>query len=318
MAVELVNNNENYLDIIVKKIARESPQLKDLSPEQLETIAKKVILERLTKEMDDKANVADIDLGTEINLFIQQAGRTSSIYTKSIYRQAIAKILRYARRNQINILLMNYAQADDFIYQLAGSPKAVRLTIAAISSFYSFLERRYTAVKNPIRGTKARPQDKTIKPTEIPTDEEMQIIIDSLPENEKLAVYIMAYRGLRVGALNRLKVWGNSFSSVSKGKEIFGEFSDDIMAMLKKSPLNNKSPFGDYSTGALKVRIIRATQKLHKQGIINAPYSAHDFRHYYAVSNYKQDRDIYRLSKLLDHTNIAITQNYLKALKIAV
>jgi len=318
MAGELVNNNENHVDIIVKKIARESPQLKDLSPEQLEIIAKIVITNRLTKEMDDKANIADIDISTEINLFIQQAGRTASIYTKAIYRQAIATLTRWARKNQINILLMNYAQADDFIYSLAGSPKSIRLKVAAISSFYSFLERRHSAVKNPIRGSKARPQDKTVKPIEIPTDEEMQIIIDSLPDYEKMAVYIMAYRGLRVGALNRLKVWGNGYQTVSKGKEIFGEFSDDIMAMLKKSSLNNKSPFGDYSTGALKVRIIRATQKLYKAGKINAPYSAHDFRHYYAVSNYKQEKDIFKLSKLLDHTNIAITQNYLKALKIAV
>jgi len=267
--------------------------------------------------MDEKANIADIDIGNEINLFIQQAGRTKSIYTKSIYRQAIATLLRYARKNQLNILLLTYSQIDEFIYSLKGAPKTIRLKIAAISSFYSFLERRHTAVKNPIRGTKARPQDKTIKPTEIPTDDEMQIIIDSLPDFLKLAVYIMAYRGLRVGALNKLKVWGNGFQTVSKGKEIYGEFSDDIIAMLKKSSLNYKMPFCDLSTGALKVRIIRATQKLHKQGIINAPYSAHDFRHYFAVSNYLQDKDIYRLSKLLDHSNIAITQTYLKTLKIA-
>jgi len=317
MVLNRVENN-NSVDFIIRKIAKESPQLKDLNNEQLETIAKIVITQRLTKEMDEKANIADIDIGNEINLFIQQAGRTSSIYTKSIYRQAIATLLRYARKNQINILMMNYAQADDFIYSLTGAPKTIRLKIAAISSFYSFLERRHSAVKNPIRGTKARPLDKTVKPTEIPTDDEMEIIIDSLPDYEKLAVYIMAYRGLRIGALNRLKIWGNGFQTISKGKEIYGEFSDDIIAMLKKSPLNNKSPFGDYSTGALKVRIIRATQKLHKQGKINAPYSAHDFRHYFAVSNYLQDKDIYRLSKLLDHSNIAITQTYLKALKIAV
>jgi Site-specific recombinase XerC len=317
MVLNRVENN-NSVDFIIRKIAKESPQLKDLNNEQLEQIAKIVITQKLTKEMDDKANIADIDISNEINLFIQQAGRTKSIYTKSIYRQAIATLLRYARKNQINILMMNYAQADDFIYSLTGAPKTIRLKIAAISSFYSFLERRHTAVKNPIRGTKARPQDKTVKPTEIPTDEEMQIIIDSLPDYEKLAVYIMAYRGLRIGALNRLKIWGNGFQTISKGKEINGEFSDDILSMLKKSSLNYKMPFCDLSTGALKVRIIRATQKLHRQGKINAPYSAHDFRHYFAVSNYLQDKDIYRLSKLLDHSNIAITQTYLKALKIAV
>jgi integrase len=267
--------------------------------------------------MDEKANVADIDLSAEINTFIQQSGRTSSISTKAIYREAIATLTRWARKNNINILLLSYAQADDFIYSLTGAPKSIRVKIAAISSFYSFLERRHSTIKNPIRGTRARPQDKTVKETEIPTDEEMPIILDSLPDYEKLAVYVMAHRGLRVGALNRLKIWGNGYKTVSKGKEIYGEFSDDILKMIKSSPLNNIAPFGEYSTGALKVRIIRATQKLYNEGKIHAPYSAHDFRHYFAITQYKIDRDIYKLSKLLDHSNIAITQTYLKALKIS-
>ena len=317
MVLDTVENN-NSVDFIIRKIAKESPQLKDLNNEQLEQIAKIVITQRLVKCMDEKVNIADIDISNEINLFIKQAGRTSSIYTKAVYRQALAALIRWSRKNQINILLLNYAQVDDFIYSLSGAPKTKLLTIAAISSFYSFLERRHSAIKNPIRGTKARPQNINTKTVEIPTDDEMQVIIDSLPDYEKLAVYIMAYRGLRVGALNKLKVWGNSYSTFSKGKEIFGEFSDDIMAMIKKSPLNNKSPFGDYSTNALKIRIIRATKKLYKAGKIQSAYSPHDFRHYFAVSNYLQDKDIYRLSKLLDHSNIAITQTYLKALKIAV
>ena len=320
MAMEIMINNDdqqNNVDFIVQKIARESPQLKDLNNEQLEIIARHVITERLIKEMSDKADIADIDLQNEISLFIQQAGRTKSIATKTVYREALAILTRYARKNNINILMMNYAQADDFIYSLSGAPKSIRLKVAAISSFYSFLERRHSTVKNPIRGTKARPQDKTVKNLEIPTDEEMPVILDSLPDYEKLAVAVMAYRGLRVGSLFRLKIMNNGYQAVSKGKEIYGDFSDDIMTMIKNSPLNNISPFGDYSTGALKVRIIRATNKLYKAGKINAPYSAHDFRHYFAVSEYKKDKDIYKLSKMLDHSNIAITQNYLKSIKLS-
>ena len=49
-----------------------------------------------------------------------------------------------------------------------------------------------------------------------------------------------------------------------------------------------------------------------------AAYSAHDFRHYFAVSEYLKDKDIYKLSKLLDHSNISVTEGYLKGLKIAV
>jgi site-specific recombinase XerD len=82
--------------------------------------------------------------------------------------------------------------------------------------------------------------------------------------------------------------------------------------------LNNKTPFSSISTNALKLRVWRATKKLYEKGLIKDAYSAHDFRHYFAVSEYKKDKDIYKLSKLLDHTNITITQNYLRSMKIAV
>ena len=57
--------------------------------------------------------------------------------------------------------------------------------------------------------------------------------------------------------------------------------------------------------------------KLRNQGKISAAYSAHDLRHYFTVSEDMKDKGIYKLSKLLDHTNISITENYLKWLKIS-
>jgi len=123
---------------------------------------------------------------------------------------------------------------------------------------------------------------------------------------------------LRIGGLNRLKVWGNRYKTVSKGKAITGEFPIDIINNFRVSGLSSQNPFEGYSTNALKLRIYRATSKLHKSGKIRSAYSAHDFRHFFAVSEYEKDRDIYKLSKLLDHSNIAITESYLKSLKFVV
>jgi integrase len=212
---------------------------------------------------------------------------------------------------------MTPGQADDFIYSLKGSPNSIRLTVAGISAFYSYLERRYSVIKNPIRGTKARPGVKTVKDIEIPSEIELFTILNELPELERMAVYIMAYRGLRVGALNNLKVWGNKYQSYSKGKNIYGEFPSEVIVNIKTSELNNKTPFETLTTNALKLRIYRQTMRLQREGKIKAAYSAHDFRHYFAVTEYQKDKDIYKLSKLLDHTNISITENYLKSLKIS-
>jgi site-specific recombinase XerD len=118
-----------------------------------------------------------------------------------------------------------------------------------------------------------------------------------------------------VGALNKLKVWGNHYKSVSKGKIIQGEFPVEVICNIKTSTLDNQTPFSSLSTNALKLRIYRATMKLQKEGKIRSAYSAHDFRHYFAVSEYQKDKDIYKLSKMLDHSNIAITETYLKSLK---
>jgi site-specific recombinase XerD len=45
---------------------------------------------------------------------------------------------------------------------------------------------------------------------------------------------------------------------------------------------------------------------------IAAAYSAHDLRHLYAVTEYRKDRDLYRVSKPLGHASIQVTEKYLR------
>ena len=315
---ELIQYKTNEVEKMAVKIANESPELNDLSAEQLEQIARLVITQNLTNELNLKSKIANINFKDEKTMFIMQSSRTGSEYTQSAYRQAIRELEKFTKKHGYNFFQLTPGQADDFIYSLSGSPNSKLLTIGGVSSFYSYLERRYSVIKNPMRGTRARPVKKTVKDIEIPSEIELFTILEELPELEKMAVYIMAYRGLRVGALSNLKVWGNRYQSVPKGKSIYGEFPIEIITNIKYSYLNNKTPFETISTSALKMRIIRQTSKLHRQGKIQAAYSAHDFRHYFAVSEYTKDKDIYKLSKLLDHTNISITESYLKSLKVAV
>jgi site-specific recombinase XerD len=271
-----------------------------------------------TNELNTKVKLANIDYMKEKAIFLMTSSKTGSEDTKTAYLKALIILEKYCMKNDINILVITPGQIDDFIHSLNGSPNSVRLTVAGISAFYSYLERRYSVIKNPIRGTRARPGVKTVKEVEIPTEIELFTILNELPELERMAVYIMAYRGLRVGALNKLKVWGAKYQSYSKGKNIYGEFPIEVIVNIKHSDLNNKTPFESLTTNALKLRIYRQTMKLQREGKINAAYSAHDFRHYFAVTEYEKDKDIYKLSKLLDHTNISITETYLKTLKIDI
>ena len=157
-------------------------------------------------------------------------------------------------------------------------------------------------------------KQKIIDPNTSETGKNIMLqILNNLPELEKIAVSIMCYRGLRVGSLRNMKIWGNKYKSVSKGKQIYGEFPVEVITNL-----NNKITFENMTTNSIKLRIYRQTMKLYKEGKIRSPYSCHDFRHFFAVTEYKKDKDIYRLSKLLDHSNISITENYLKSLKIEI
>jgi site-specific recombinase XerD len=316
MTVEKQLTVNKTVEKMALNIARNSPKLNDLTDEQLEQIARIVITQNLTNELNIKSKIINIDYKMEKDIFLLQVSRTGSEYTQISYYKSLRKLEKYTKKNDINILQMTPGQADDFIYNLTGSPNSKNLTIAGVSSFYTYLERRYSVIKNPIRGTKARPVKKSVREIEIPSEIELFTILNSLPEMERAAVYIMSYRGLRVGALKKLKVWGNKYQSYSKGKMIYGEFPIEVITNIKSSELNNRTPFETLTTNAMKLRIYRHTLKLYNEGKIQAAYSAHDFRHYFAVSEYQKDKDIYKLSKLLDHTNISITETYLRSLKI--
>jgi len=300
------------------RIASQSPKLNDLAGEHLEQIAKIVMTQNLAAELSGLAKIASIDYKMEKSTFISHSSKTGSKHTQTSYLKALNELEHYTAKNGINILQLTPGQADDFIYSLTGSPNTKSITIAGVSSFYTYLERRHSTIKNPIRGTKARPAKKTVKDIEAPSESELPLILDSMPELEKMAVYVMAFRGLRIGALKNLKIWGSKYQSVSKGKSIFGELPAEIVAGIKSSELNSRTPFESLTTNALKLRIYRHTSKLHREGKIQSAYSAHDFRHYFAISEYKKNKDIYKLSKLLDHTSISITEGYLRSLKLEI
>lgn len=315
LIIKNTNNEISDVNSVARMIANETPKLEDLTSEQLEQLAKIVVAQNLTDELKTKAKLAKINYKDEKTIFIMCSSKSGSEHTQSAYLKSLSTLEKYCKKNDIDILQITTKQADDFITSLKGSPNSIRLTVAGISAFYSFLERRYNVIKNSFRGTKSRPVAKTVKDTEIPNESELFTILQNVNELERMAIYIMAYRGLRVGALKNLKVWGTHYQTTSKGKVINGEFPAEVMANV--TFINNHTPFEFISTNALKVRIYRATKKLHEKGLITNTYSAHDFRHYFAVSQYLEDRDIYKLSKLLDHSNIAITETYLKTMKVA-
>jgi site-specific recombinase XerD len=310
-------------------IAREAPTLADLNGEQLEQIARLVITQRLTNELHTASNLAGIDWHTKRETFLSDA---KSEHTRRAYSAAMDKLEAWTNREGINPLELTAATADQFIREIKAHGKSAATTrrdIAAVSAFYTFLERYHAAIKNPIRGTRIRPAKENKKETVIPSAKDYKIIISALPDIERAIVITMATRGLRAGALPTLELKNSKYHGKSKGKiltenDIAGiTLPPEAITAIKAAGLDLKKPFswktkqGTVNTAnAIEGRINYYIGKLYGAGKISAAYSCHDFRHLFAIQEYKKNKDIFRLSKLLNHAGIQITQIYLKSLGV--
>ena len=286
------------------------------SPEQRAQAVSFASLLDTAQQLIIKKRIGGINYESEKKTFLENAGRTQSRHTQTAYGYALGRLDEWAGRQKINVLELTPAQADDFVYSLKGerSASSVRLDVSAASSFYTWLERRHEGVKNPFRGTRARPAKKIDVDIVIPSPGEIEIIINELPPDLAAAVAIMGYRGLRVGILPGLSISGSKFSGFSKGKDVSGALPSAALEAVKKANLPLRGPFAGQLANTLAKKIARAIEKLYKDGKVQGRYSVHDFRHAYSINEYRKDRDLYRVSKLLGHASIQVTESYLRGL----
>jgi integrase len=141
---------------------------------------------------------------------------------------------------------------------------------------------------------------------------------------EQAIIKTLALRGLRAGALPTLTRSAGRYYGTSKGKKLTEGATEGVILpqealdAIEKAGLDIKKPFAPYKTDALEKRVTYRTGKLFREGKIKAAYSCHDFRHFFAVREYQKDKDIFRVSKLLNHADVSITQKYLRGLKVSL
>jgi site-specific recombinase XerD len=306
------------------RIQREAPTLADLNQKQLEQIARLVMTQRLTTELNTAVDLAGVNWTQEQETFL---GDTKSPHTRRAYAAALNRLETWADREGLNPLAMTAAHADQFIRALRAegrAPTSTRRDIAAASAFFTFMERYHAAVRNPFRGTRIRPPNENVKEIVIPTVKEYKTIISSFPLTEKAIVEVLALRGLRAGALPTLEKKGSRYHGKSKGKELMeGEVKGvtlptKAIEAITAATLDTQKPFAWITANAIERRINYHIGKLYQAGKIKALYSCHDFRHFFAKNEYQKDKDILRVSRLLNHANIAITQKYLRSIRVSL
>ena len=269
--------------------------------------------------MKEEQLIKQIDYETEKENFFKQCSKTKSNHTKRQYKNGLNKLEEYCKMNNKNILFIKAREADDFITEVNSSELSnlsVRALVSSCSSFFSFLERRYPFMKNPFRGTKTRPPVKNKKRLEVPTKKEIELIIKDISDPLiKVAIIFIMECGVRVGALPKLEIRNNKYYSYSKGKEVSGKVTDKVIKLLKQNNLSFNCPFKNKSSEVIRNIFYRSSKRLYEQGKIKAAYSIHDIRHYFAVTLYKQTKDIELIRQALNHSSIAITGIYLKSLE---
>ncbi|MDA0011234.1 tyrosine-type recombinase/integrase [Brachyspira hyodysenteriae] len=291
-----------------------------ISQEQAELLYKQANYLNILDYMKEEQLIKQIDYETEKENFFKQCSKTKSNHTKRQYRNGLNKLEEYCSMNNKNILFIKAREADDFITEVNSSELSnlsIRALVSSCSSFFSFLERRYPFMKNPFRGTKTRPPVKNKKRLEVPTKKEIELIIKDISDPLiKVAIIFIMECGVRVGALPKLEIRNNKYYSYSKGKEISWKVTDKVIKLLKQNNLSFNNPFKNKSSEVIRNIFYRSSKRLYNQGKIKAAYSIHDIRHYFAVTLYKQTKDIELIRQALNHSSIAITGIYLKSLEV--
>lgn len=297
-----------------------------ITEKQAELLIKQANYLNILDYMKEEQLIKQIDYETEKENFFKQCSKTKSNHTKRQYRNGLNKLEEYCKMNKKNILFIKAREADDFITEVNSSELSnlsIRALVSSCSSFFSFLERRYPFMKNPFRGTKTRPPVKNKKRLEVPTKKEIELIIKDIADPLiKVAIIFIMECGVRVGALPKLEIRNNKYYSYSKGKEVSGKVTDKVIKLLakarraKQNKLNIEAPFKNKSSEVIRNIFYRSSKRLYQQGKIKAAYSIHDIRHYFAVTLYKQTKDIELIRQALNHSSIAITGIYLKSLEV--
>jgi site-specific recombinase XerD len=280
--------------------------LDELTPEQEEAVLKGVNIDRLKAEANRRLLAESEDFDALVSEWLRTR---KSPQTARRYRNAVRKWMAWCEAHGITPILAEPKDADLFAAELTGAPATVNSTISGASSLYSTLVKWRKISATPFTKISRRSMD--AGQHEIPTAAEVKAILVSTTGTLHTAIVLMSYRGFRIGALAGITVNGTRFSTISKGKSWRGELPRTAVSAIKDL---GSHPFKGIKQGTIAAHFKRVTKRLAAAGTIAHAYSVHDLRHYYAVQEYKKDKDIYRVSRLLNHADVKVTMGYLQSL----
>lgn len=297
-----------------------------LTQEQLSTVMKHLEYERIKDQVRGDIRKNDFNIGEILEEFYREMRER----TRKTYEKPIRDFLNTG----IHPLDVTRKFADSYVYGLKQTyaPNSVGTHVTALSSFYSKLKRWGYVDYNPFHGVNigrlTRSNDLLV-PEEIEVSHildymEAQIYSSSDDRHVRMyreayaAVYMMAYIGLRIGALASLTIEGTVYCGHSKGRDIAGDFPYHVKTALESKgfDLSKPKPFRLMRVHRLEYALGKAIESLMSQNKVKEKYHPHSFRHFFAVHKYTESKDIFAVSKLLNHSSVVTTQRYLDSLGV--
>jgi len=321
---QIISQVEEFLD---------SKSLDSLNEKELEYISREILVDRLKDELKTELKMSKVDLDSLQDRWLSGF---DSLATKETYGKGLQIFFDWLEIHSLNVFNLNSIDIDDYVNYIQkqySMNNSIRERIAAVSSFFSFLERHDIISKNYFKGCRRPPRPfETKSSDEIPGENELQIIEKNLKEEMNAEgrgskgkriqarillgiINVIKYHGIRCGALPSFTIDKTGrYRAASKGKEIKGSLNEDAAALLIELGFDKGKPFKDLKVNSIQKGFERFCKRLYAVGKINTVYSLHDLRHFAAVRHYEKDRDLISTQRYLGHGSVSVTQAYLATL----
>lgn len=305
-----------------------SVDIASLPPAVLQAVFASAKLGDIQKQIQKAAALASIDYQTARDKFL--AGFESKA-TARLYSYGLNHLETFCDERGIDLLSLKISDARNFIHELKtatlkdGSGMSVNCVLSyvgACSSFFSWLriESDGAIELNPFANLgksdgkpKARLKQKTAYPTKSDVETYVEYFQSKGKDIEAMIVQLMAFDGFRAGAFESMEISDKGRAGfTSKGKT----YTARRLSKRSLFALNgNKGRlFENYTAKKIANEIQSASKKLIEAGKLSTRFSPHDFRHFYATELYKATKDVRKVQIALGHSNIAITDTYLRGL----
>ena len=306
-------------------ILSQEVDLNELNQDQLKKIMQLVNIDDLKNQFVNKKQIAKFDHIKVFESFLKHTGRdinNKSQHTAEIYTRYLKEFFNYIDDRSMHILEVDRKNANEYVNHLTAqttAPATKRIKINIIKAYYNYLQHELDLInKNPFTRIKT-PKHAPASDTHILTETEIKNLKNYYktakhhnaiePSRAMLIIIdLLIDTGLRVGAVETLKhAGGNTYKYFSKGKAGAVKVNDKLSKQLETIDL----------TAWNRARIQRQLDQASKMlKVSRSIYTPHNFRHYFAVKEYRKNKDVYKLKELLNHSSIVITENYLKTLKL--